>query len=92
MACGINRSKAEVRTWGEAINEWHRRHGKKPDPTRCAGCGQRHDDGCRTMRLPDDAVVHLGDVHGLNCLIEYGQRWRTAAADGLRAMDIGGVN
>jgi hypothetical protein len=40
------------------------------------------------MQLPDDAVIHLGDVHGLDCLIEYGRRWRTAAAEGLGAMDV----
>jgi hypothetical protein len=92
MAKGIKRSEAEARAWGEAINKWHRCHGKKPDPTCCAGCGQRHNDGFRTMQLLNGAVVHLGDDHGLNCLIEYGRRWRTAAADGLRAMDIAGVN
>jgi hypothetical protein len=40
------------------------------------------------MSLPDGAVVHFGNPDRLDCLIIYGQEWRTAASAGLVALGL----
>ncbi|KAA0681860.1 hypothetical protein [Roseomonas genomospecies 6] len=77
---------AERRAWGIAMDLWHRRHGVKPTPHRCAGCGGRLD-GTRVFMLPDGAPVHDGDRF-LRCLGVYGRRWRSQAAAALTALGI----
>lgn len=78
---GLGRLAAERRVWGMAINLWHRLHGDRPDPSRCAGCGEPVGRGHGCV-LPDDAVVHDGR-RLIDCLSAYGSQWRWRAADGL---------
>jgi hypothetical protein len=61
------------------ILEWHRRHGTRPDPHRCAGCG---DDlpSKGDLALCDGARVHFDAVRGVDCIIAYGKKWRSAVA------------
>ena len=72
--------------WGDAINAWHERHGAKPSPSRCAGCGSWTADSPRTT-LPDGAVIH-DDHRYLVCMGMYGEQWRGAAHDGLIALGL----
>jgi hypothetical protein len=69
---------ARRRAWGEAENHWHFRDGRRPDPNRCAGCGGPlvRSQGARQV---DGAIVHLDGAHGVNCLIRYGEQWRSKA-------------
>ena len=73
--------------WGEAEVEWHRRHGAKPDPARCAGCGERLPSGAG-MQMLDGAVVHVGDPEVVECPAVYGAQWRGAASVGLMALGL----
>jgi len=86
MALGT--ATAERRTWAEALALWHAHHGEKPEPGRCAGCGEPVARSA-AMLLHDGAAVH-GDrgEHGLRCLSAYGRRWRSRAAAGLVALGI----
>ena len=70
--------------YGAALNEWHRRHGARADLAYCAGCGEPLT-GKALHVLPDSARVH-GD--NLRCWADYGQRWRSAAADGLVRLGV----
>jgi hypothetical protein len=80
---GYSRAEAERLAFGEMLLEWHRRHGTRPDPHRCAGCG---DDmpGQAGLVLCDSARVHFDAVHGVNCITAYGKKWRGAAVAALR--------
>jgi len=71
--------------FGDLQNEWHRRHGARPVPGRCAGCGGLLGES-KLMALPDGAAVH--ENKGWACLTAYGTRWRQAAATALRALGI----
>lgn len=73
--------------WGEAEWEWHQRHGARPDPDRCAGCGNRLAAGEGLRRL-DGAVVHVGDPEQVECLAVYGAQWRGAASVKLMALGL----
>jgi hypothetical protein len=73
--------------WGDAINAWHERHAPPPDPDRCAGCGRLLLDH-PGMALPDGARVHFDEINGVDCLIVYGERWRSAAHAGLVALGL----
>jgi hypothetical protein len=66
--------------WGLGLVEHHKRHGAKPSPTCCAGCGKRMDG----PKMPDGAMVHPG----LDCLAAWGERWRGAAHEGLVGMGL----
>jgi hypothetical protein len=78
---------AECLAYGEVTLDWHRRHGARPDPRLCAGCG---DDlpGETGLVLCDGARVHLDGVRGVNCVIAYGKKWRGAAVAGLTALGL----
>ena len=82
---GHSRADAERLAFGEMILEWHRRYGARPDPFRCAGCG---DDmpSKGGMALSDGARVHFDAVRRVDCIIAYGQKWRGAAAAALREL------
>jgi hypothetical protein len=82
---GYSRAEAERLAFGEMLLEWHRRHGARPDPHRCAGCG---DDmpGNGGLTLCDGARVHFDAVRGVNCIISYGRKWRRAAVAALREL------
>ncbi len=71
--------------YSEAVPLWHLRHGARPDPNRCAGCGG--PIGAVAWTLPDGARLH-DDRRAVDCLAAYGRRWRTAAADGLAAAGV----
>ena len=87
MARGLSLDEARRSMWSEAELKWHLRHGAPPDPDRCAGCGEWMLDG-PGMRLLDGAVVHFGNPDRLNCLILYGETWRSAASAGLVALGL----
>jgi hypothetical protein len=84
---GYSRAEALGIVWGEAEAEWHKRHGAAPDPTRCAGCGERLLSGAGIQML-DGAVVHVGDPQQVECLAIYGAQWRGAASVGLMALGL----
>lgn len=84
---GYTRSQAERLAFGEAVLEWHRRHGTRSDPNRCAGCGEEMPINYG-LALCDGARVHFDGVRGVGCIIEYGQRWRGAAVISLRALGL----
>jgi hypothetical protein len=84
---GYSRAEAWRIVWGDAEVEWHKRHGARPDPDRCAGCGERLMPG-EGRRLPDGAVVHGGDPEKVECLAVYGAQWRGAASVALMAMGL----
>ena len=75
---GHSRADAERLAFGEMILEWHHRHGVRPDPDRCAGCGDDMPNQFG-LALGDGARVHFDAVRGVNCIITYGQKWRGAA-------------
>ena len=85
---GHSRADAERLAFGEMILEWHRRYGARPDPHRCAGCGDDMPNE-RGLALADGARVHFDAVRGVNCIIGYGQKWRGAAAAALRELAFG---
>jgi hypothetical protein len=78
---------ARARAWGEAENQWHFRHGQKPDFNRCAGCGGPlvRSQGARQV---DGSIVHLDGAHGVSCLIRYGEQWRSQAREALIALGL----
>jgi hypothetical protein len=70
--------------WSELLNEWHRRHGTRISQRQCAGCGEPIG-GPPALTLADGNQVHLDK---LDCLLAFGERWRSEAADGLRALGL----
>jgi hypothetical protein len=82
---GYSRADAERLAFGEMVLEWHRRYGARPDPHRCAGCGDdMPSEG--GLALSDGARVHFDAVRGVGCIITYGQKWRGAAVAALREL------
>jgi hypothetical protein len=74
---GHSRADAERLAFGEMILEWHRRYGTRPDPFRCAGCGDDLPDK-GSLALCDGARVHFDAVRKVDCVITYGKKWRAA--------------
>ena len=60
----------------------------RPEPGRCAGCGDEipSDVGLRVDR--NGARVHFDGVRRDDCIIAYGQRWRGAAGVALKALGL----
>jgi hypothetical protein len=79
--------EAERLAFGELILAWHRFHGARPEPGRCAGCG---DDLPAEVGLvlSDGARLHLDGVRGVDCIIAYGTSWRGTAVAGLQALGL----
>lgn len=73
--------EAARRAYGHAQLDWHQRHGERPDPTVCPGCGM-------AVGTADVLPLAGGAVHNLDCLRAYGLRWRGAAEAGLRGLGI----
>jgi hypothetical protein len=71
--------------WGELQIRWHRLHGEHLPQWQCAGC-HKPIGGLAAMMLADGNRAHLRD--DLNCLLAFGQRWRSAATNGLRALGL----
>lgn len=80
--------KAERVAYGEMILEWHRQHGTRPDPGRCAGCSDDLPEDGGVVIDQDDTRVHFDGVHGVDCIIAHGARWRGAAVAGLQALGV----
>ena len=78
---------ADALAWGEGQNIWHQRHGTKPDPSKCAGCGKLLS-GRERLPLGDGAAVHFDEDAGLDCLAAHGTRWRSEATAGLVALGL----
>jgi hypothetical protein len=83
---GHSRAEAERLAFGEMLLEWHHRHGVRPDPDRCAGCGDDMPSN-GGLTLCDGARVHFDAVRGVDCIIAYGKKWRGAAMAALH--DLG---
>jgi len=75
---GYSRADAERLAFGEMILDWHRRYGARPDPFRCAGCGDELPSK-GGLALCDGARVRLDAVRKVDCIITYGKKWRSAA-------------
>ena len=84
---GYLRIEALGMAWGEAEVEWHKLHGAKFDPDRCAGCGEWMPAGTG-MRMIDGAVVHIGDPELVECPAIHGAQWRASASVGLMALGL----
>jgi hypothetical protein len=87
VARGLSLAEAKRSMWSEAEGIWHRRPVAPPDLDRCAGCGEWMLDG-PGMPFENGAVVHFGNPDRLDCLIIYGEIWRTAASAGLVALGL----
>jgi hypothetical protein len=77
--------EAHALAYGETLNLWHSTYGQRPDPHSCAGCNKPIGRS-NLMALSDGARVH--DDADLRCLISYGDRWRTTAANALKRLGI----
>jgi hypothetical protein len=80
--------EAERLAFGDMIIEWHRRHGACPDPRRCAGCGEELSDGVGIVVDHGGARVHFDAARRIDCIVEFGQKWRGAAVAGLRMLGV----
>jgi len=76
--------EAEQLAWGELEDRWHRLHGRRSLEWQCAGCGEPIG-GMPTLTLADGNRVHLDK---LDCLLTFGERWRSEASAGLRASGL----
>jgi hypothetical protein len=63
---------------------WHRLYGWREPEWRCAGCCQQIG-GLALLTLGDGNRVHLDR---LDCLLRFGERWRSEAAAGLHAIGL----
>jgi hypothetical protein len=70
--------------WGELEDRWHRRHGTRVPQWQCAGCGKAIG-GLAALALADGNRVHIDK---LDCLLRFGERWRSEAAAALRALGL----
>jgi hypothetical protein len=80
--------EAELLAFGDMILEWHRQHGIRPDPRRCAGCADELPDFAEIVVDRDGARVHFDSPHGVDCITAYGTLWRGAAVAGLQALGL----
>jgi hypothetical protein len=80
------RSWKEARrlAWGDLQNEWHERHGTRWPICQCAGC-DRAIGGARALDLPDGNRVHDMPI---DCLIDFGKRWRREADAALTSLGL----
>ena len=87
---GGNRGQAEavLLAFGDLVNEWHRRHGIRTDQDRCAGCGEALPVDVGMIVDQGGVRVHFDAVRGFDCLLAYGQRWRSNAAAALGAIGV----
>jgi hypothetical protein len=80
--------EAERLAFGEMILDWNRLHGARPEPGRCAGCGDEMANDVGFGVDSNGTCVHFGGVRRDDCIIAYGQKWRSAAIAGLRALGV----
>jgi len=69
---------------GDLQNRWHALYGRRMPSWQCAGCDQPIG-GLPALDLGDGNRVH---EEPLDCLIEYGRRWRGDATRGLIAFGL----
>jgi hypothetical protein len=73
--------------WGEVENHWHMQYGERAPHRQCAGC--REPIGrLAALDLGDGNRVHLDGAHGLDCVLAFGERWRSEAKAGLQALGL----
>jgi hypothetical protein len=70
--------------WQEMQVRWHRLHGERISEWQCAGCGEPIG-GLAALALADGNRVH---TEKLDCLLAFGDRWRSEATAGLRALGL----
>jgi hypothetical protein len=80
--------EAERLAFNELILGWHRQYGTRPDPSRCAGCGDGLPSDGGLIVDSDGARVHFDGVRQVACIIAYGENWRGAAVAGLHRLGI----
>jgi hypothetical protein len=73
--------------WGETENRWHMQYGERVPHWQCAGC-REPIGGLSALDLADGNRVHFDAVHGLDCLLSFGDRWRVEAIAGLHALGL----
>src|SRR5262249_4822545 len=61
--------------WSDLQNRWHKRHGERPVPGTCAGCGE--PIGSTEALTLSGYQTHLG--RNPDCLTVHGSKWRAAA-------------
>ncbi len=83
-----SRREAKLLAFGDMILEWHRRHGARPDPRRCAGCNVELPDFVGLAVDRDGVRVHFDAARRDDCVIAYGQKWRGAAVAALHALGV----
>jgi hypothetical protein len=76
--------EARLLAWGEMQSRWHRLHGRRAPAWQCAGC-RRPIGGLTALDLADANRVHLDTLY---CLLAFGERWRTEADTGLKALGL----
>jgi hypothetical protein len=76
--------EAERLAWGEIEDRWHQLHGTRAPQWQCAGCGEPIG-GLTALDLTDGNRVHLDK---LDCLLTFGDRWRSEATAGLQALGL----
>jgi len=74
--------------FGDLINEWHRRHGSCLEEDCCAGCGDELPSEAGLIVDRGGIRIHFDAVRGFDCLVAYGQRWRSEAVTALEAMGL----
>jgi hypothetical protein len=81
------RTKAEVEgpAYGELLDEWRRSHGRRWPVWQCAGCDEPIG-GMSALLLADENRVHFDKER--ECLVRFGERWRSEATAGLQALGI----
>jgi hypothetical protein len=70
--------------WGDLQNEWHKKHGRRWPVWQCAGC-ERPIGGLEAIDLPDNSRVHFEPI---DCMLNYGVRWRGDAQKALLALGL----
>lgn len=70
--------------WGDLQNEWHKRYGRRWPSWQCAGC-ERPIGGLEAIDLPDNSRVHFEPI---DCMLNYGVRWRGEAQQALLALGL----
>lgn len=82
--CNHPDDEARRFAWGDLECRWHRRYGERALHGLCAGCRQPLGNA-KFLALGDGNVVHFDR---LQCLLDFGQRWREAATTALALMGL----
>jgi hypothetical protein len=80
------RAEAERMAWNAVASRWYRECGERTPPNLCAGCGEPISGVAHVLLLPHDERAHSDE--GYACIVAYGRRWKSAAADALSSFGI----